>query len=192
MFSERSISERRSQSSSCDESLHRITTSGFLFPSHVPIKQLTLNQLFGNRRKSPENGRSAVIDPSTVQNVDALPGRDRWVCNPTIDARTRRKSRSPYPAHAGFGRLQVAHGRFHVGVTEPLLNCTQIDASHSTTSRKSRGICAGTNVRTISLTFAAVALTAVQSCPFRNGFAAIEEIPFGFASRSRERKGTGV
>ncbi len=24
-------------------------------------------------------------------------------------------------------RLQVPHGRFHVGVTEPLLNCPQID-----------------------------------------------------------------
>jgi hypothetical protein len=56
MRSERSISESRSQSSSCDESLHRITTSGFLFPSYVPIKQLTLNQLPGRFVRSRNKG----------------------------------------------------------------------------------------------------------------------------------------
>lgn len=39
-------------------------------PSYVLVKQLILNQLLGNRRKTPGgNGRSAVIDPMTVQNV---------------------------------------------------------------------------------------------------------------------------
>jgi hypothetical protein len=36
-------------------------------PFYVLIKQLILNQLLSNRRKTPETGRSAVIDPTTVQ-----------------------------------------------------------------------------------------------------------------------------
>jgi hypothetical protein len=32
-------------------------------------EQLILNQLLGNRRKPPGNGRSAAIDPMTVQIV---------------------------------------------------------------------------------------------------------------------------
>jgi hypothetical protein len=37
-------------------------------PFYVLIKQLILNQLLSNRRKTPETGRWAVIDPTTVQN----------------------------------------------------------------------------------------------------------------------------
>jgi hypothetical protein len=49
--------------------------------------------------------------------------------SPTHNPAFRRNLVHLIPHMLAARRLQIPHCRFHVGVTEPLLNCTQIDAS---------------------------------------------------------------
>ena len=77
-------------------------------------------------------------------------------------------------------RLQVAHGRFHVGVTEPLLNCTQIDSCPET-SRSERGS-----------EFVKPKIVRVEFRTLRHGFQTVQEIELGIAPRCREEKAAGL
>jgi hypothetical protein len=63
----------------------------------------------------------------TVLSCYIMPSASR--SSPTHNPAFRRNLVHLIPHMLAARRLQIPHCRFHVGVTEPLLNCTQIDAS---------------------------------------------------------------
>src|ERR1019366_2822973 len=77
-------------------------------------------------------------------------------------------------------RLQVPHRALHVGMTEPLLNCTQIDPSPQRPCRKRRSELVEPEVFFIQLR------------TLRHSLQAVEKIELGLAASGREDQTTAL
>jgi hypothetical protein len=77
-------------------------------------------------------------------------------------------------------RLQIPHGRFHIGVTEPLLNSAQIDPRPETSGSER------------SSEFVQPKVLSVELCALCYGLQTIEEVELGVTPRSRENERTSL